>query len=443
MSAINPAFAVAGAAKPLFQLGLGIAQGARARSISRRNPRPTYNIPGAATNALYDQRNLAYGQTPGMNTAMQQLAQSQAGSISGIQNSGGGGAERLAALTMLDQNAGNQALDLAAMQEQFKERQMQNYIGAQNAYAGYQEKKRDWDVMQPYIDAQAKAAAMNDAANTNIHGALGEAGGIISSVLKKGTGTPAPGVVTNPYGRGPVTPVAAAPDPTKEYQSLLNIEDPTKPREDTGEFPNYISKTPILTPGADDGIQTQRPTTDPYSGLSTVEAGKSPAAILPSKDAFDPQMMPRYEQRTMDQIYPNYKDEINSRSQRPLFETNSEKPKFNPNEGMESYDLNSLSGSEVYSPDGKGPKPLGYDPKTKKTNPVAGPPNYNPMPDEPKGPFPIGREPVKQAVKDIVSEVDAIDPEIAAKIDALLKGVKNKRRMSYDLGGVSNNVKKK
>ena len=41
---------------------------------------------------------------------------------------------------------------------------------------------------------------------------------------------------------------------------------------------------------------------------------------------------------------------------------------------------------------------------------------------------------MKQAVKDIVSEVDAIDPEIAAKIDALLKGVKNKRRMSYDLG---------
>ena len=109
-------------------------------------------------------------------------------------------------------------------------------------------------------------------------------------------------------------------------------------------------------------------------------------------------------------------------------------PKFNPNEGMESYDLNSLSGSEVYSPDGKGPKPIGYDPKTKKTNPVAGPQNYNPMPEEPKGPFPIGREPMKQAVKDIVSEVDAIDPEIAAKIDALLKGVKNKRRMSYDLG---------
>lgn len=397
MSAINPAFAVAGAAKPLFQLGLGIAQGARARSISRRNPRPTYNIPGAATNALYDQRNLAYGQTPGMNTAMQQLAQGQAGSISGIQNSGGGGAERLAALTMLDQNAGNQALDLASMQEQFKERQMQNYIGAQNSYAGYQEKKRDWDVMQPYIDAQAKAAAMNDAANTNIHGALGEAGGIVSSVLKK-----SPAAIVNPDGsKGPVAPVAAAPDPTKEYQSLLNIGDPTMPR------------------------------TDPYSGLSTVEAGKSPAAILPQ----DSPLTSTEEGVT--------KVPFSGDGEKPFMGSTKSNdrefnpiaaPKFNPNEGMESYDLNSLSGSEVYSPDGKGPYPDGYDPKTKKTNPVAGPQNYNPMPEEPKGPFPIGREPVKQAVKDIVSEVDAIDPEIAAKIDALLKGAKNKRRMSYDLG---------
>lgn len=266
MSAINPAFAIAGAAKPLFQLGLGIAQGARARSISRRNPRPTYNIPGAATNALYDQRNLAYGQTPGMNTAMQQLAQNQAGSISGIQNSGGGGAERLAALTMLDQGAGNQALDLAAMQEQFKERQMQNYIGAQNAYAGYQEKKRDWDVMQPYLDAQAKAAAMNDAANVNIHGALGEAGGIVSSVIK---GMPK---------SGPVDAMTPRTLPAQEFDALGVGQRTSVPGADDGLGDDLLQKS----------INTAMlPRTDPYSGLSTVEAGKSPAAILPQFDALN------------------------------------------------------------------------------------------------------------------------------------------------------------
>jgi len=199
---------------------------------------------------------------------MQRLAQSQAGSISGIQNSGGGGAERLAALTMLDQNAGNQALDLASMQEQFKERQMQNYIGAQNSYAGYQEKKRDWDVMQPYIDAQAKAAAMNDAANTNIHGALGEAGGIVSSVIKNGAnGMPK---------SGPVDAMTPRTLPAQEFDALGAGQRTSVPGADDGLEDDLLQKS----------INTAMlPRTDPYSGLSTVEAGKSPAAILPQFDA--------------------------------------------------------------------------------------------------------------------------------------------------------------
>ena len=277
---------------------------------------------------------------------------------------------------------------------------MQNYIGAQNSYAGYQEKKRDWDVMQPYIDAQAKAAAMNDAANTNIHGALGEAGGIVSSVIKNGAnGMPK---------SGPVDAMTPRTLPAQEFDALGAGQRTSVPGADDGLGDDLLQKS----------INTAMlPRTDPYSGLSTVEAGESPAAILPQDSALTKSKTPILTPGADDGAQMAYTA-----------------PKFNPNEGMESYDLNSLSGSEVYSPDGKGPKPIGYDPKTKKTNPVAGPQNYNPMPEEPKGPFPIGREPMKQAVKDIVSEVDAIDPEIAAKIDALLKGVKNKRRMSYDLG---------
>lgn len=182
-SAINPAMAIAGAAQPLFQGILGITQGARARKMSQAYPRPNYMIPGAATNALYDQRNMAYGQAPGIGIAQQQLAQSQAGSAANIMNSGGGNNETLAALTMLDQNAGDQGLDLAAMQENWKAQQMGNYINQQNAYAQWQEKKRDWEVMQPYIQAQEKAAAMNDAANTNLHDALGVGGGLVAQSL--------------------------------------------------------------------------------------------------------------------------------------------------------------------------------------------------------------------------------------------------------------------
>lgn len=185
-SALNPAMAIAGAAQPLFQGILGLTQGARARQIARRYPRPTYQIPGAATNALNDQRNLAMGQAPGLNTARQQLMQIQAGSANAIMGSGGGNNETLAALAMLDQNAGNQALDLGAMQEQFKAQQMGNLINEENAYAQWQEKKQDWDVTQPYIQAMEKSAAMNDAANTNVHDALGVAGGLVAQTLKSG-----------------------------------------------------------------------------------------------------------------------------------------------------------------------------------------------------------------------------------------------------------------
>lgn len=184
-SAINPAMAIAGAAQPLFQGVLGLTQGARARKISQRYPRPSYQIPGAATNALNDQRNLAMGQTPGLSSARQQMMQSQAGSANAIMQSGGGNNETLAALAMLDQNAGNQALNLGAMDEQFRAQQMGNLINQQNAYAQWQEKKQEWDSFRPYIEAQEKAAAMNDAANTNIHDALGVGGGLVAQTLVK------------------------------------------------------------------------------------------------------------------------------------------------------------------------------------------------------------------------------------------------------------------
>jgi hypothetical protein len=134
----------------------------------------------------------------------------------------------------------------------------------------------------------------------------------------------------------------------------------------------------------------------------------------------------------MDQIYPNYKDEINSRSQRPLFETNSEKPKFNPNEGMESYDFNAVD-KEMNPPEPKGPYPIGYDQKTKKTNPVAGPPNYNPMPEEPKGPFPISDKSIQQ--DKLNAKYDMLDRgiNIAKTVGSLMPNVsKRARRLSTE-----------
>ena len=185
-SAVNPVVAGIGAIPEAFKLGLGVTQALRARKIEKSQQRPIFGIPGAAQNALAGQYNLAMGQAPGLNTAQQQLAQARAGSVSAVQNSGGGGAERLAALTMLDQNAGNQARELGAMQEQWQAQQQANLINAQNQYADWQQRAWEYNKYKPYEQAMAKAAELRNAANTNFYGAAKSAGGLISSALSGG-----------------------------------------------------------------------------------------------------------------------------------------------------------------------------------------------------------------------------------------------------------------
>lgn len=188
-SAVNPAMMGLGMIPEAFKLGLGVTQALRARKIEKTQQRPIFNIPGAAQNAMAGQYNLASGQAPGLNTAMQQLAQAQAGSINAVQNSGGGGAERLAALTMLDQNAGNQAQQLGATQQQWQATQQQNLINQQNQYADWQQRAWEYNKYKPYEQAMAKAAELRNAANTNIYGAAKSTGGLISSALSGGNDT--------------------------------------------------------------------------------------------------------------------------------------------------------------------------------------------------------------------------------------------------------------
>lgn len=188
-SAVNPVVAGIGAIPEVFKLGLGVSQALRARKIEKSQQRPLFTIPNAAQNAMAGQETLASGQAPGLSTAMNQLSQAQAGSTAAVQNSGGGGGERLAALTMLNQNAGNQALGLGAQQQQWQAQQQQNLINLQNQYADWQQRAWEYNKYKPYEQAMAKAAELRNAANTNIYGAAKSGGGLISSALSGGSGT--------------------------------------------------------------------------------------------------------------------------------------------------------------------------------------------------------------------------------------------------------------
>lgn len=274
VSQMNPVTAIASAVPALFQTGLGIAQEIKADKLAKSTVRPIMRVPGSQLEALNNARNMAAGQAPGLNAAMQQMAQAQAGSIAGIQNSGGGGAERLAALTMLDQNAGTQAQNLGAMQENYRVNQMGNLQSQLMQMADTQNNLFAYNEDEPYKNIMAASQALHNAAPQNVQGGLTGLGGSLASMVGPINGKVNPGVVppvtTNADGSlGPVSPVSAPTDMTKDYQSLLGIGDPTMPRVgETVSYPYSPSKTPILTPGADESIQVggQGITTVPFSG---------------------------------------------------------------------------------------------------------------------------------------------------------------------------------
>jgi len=340
-SAMNPYAAIAGAIPQVFQGALGVGQMIKGAKLAKSTQRPWMDVPAAQTEALFNARNMANGQAPGLNTAMQQMAQAQAGSIAGIQNSGGGGAERLAALTMLDQNAGTQAQNLGAMQENWKANQMGNLQNQLMQLADTQQKQFMYNKDEPYRNIMAASKASTDSGIQNLHGSLTGLGGTFAASLTKRPAGDIGSLVNSPAadGKNPTAPIF---DPMKGANDNSSIDQAL-----VDERFAAIDKSTVPSKKAGSPLDPTAPSFDPMAGADDNSA---------------------IEQAIFDEKYKNGA------------------PRFNPNQGMASYDFNSLSGSEMYSPDGNGPKPIGYDANTKETNPVAGPPNYNPMPGEPRGP---------------------------------------------------------
>lgn len=375
-SAMNPYAAIAGAIPQVFQGALGVGQMIKGAKLAKSTQRPWMDVPAAQTEALFNARNMANGQAPGLNTAMQQMAQAQAGSIAGIQNSGGGGAERLAALTMLDQNAGTQAQNLGAMQENYKVNQASNLQNQLMQLADTQQKQFMYNKDEPYRNIMEASKASTDSGIQNLHGSLTGLGGTFAASLTKRPAGDIGSLVDSPAadGSGTVTPSTDPFDPTKV----------------AGQGEGPMNGLPVDSPiakGPAPKINTSGPG-EPIPFMGTTETGENemPALQRDLKTGnFDPKV---YDPKTGKVLPKNSPNSIAAAD--PNARIFGAKPRFNPNQGMESYDFNSLSGSEMSSPDGNGPKPIGYDANTKETNPVAGPQNYNPMPGEPRDPFPIG-----------------------------------------------------
>jgi hypothetical protein len=262
VSQMNPVTGIASAVPALFQTGLGIAQEIKADKLANSTTRPIMRTPGSQLEALANARNMATGQAPGISAAMQQLAQSQAGSIAGIQNSGGGNAETLAALTMLDQNAGNQARNIGAMQENWRAGQMGNLQNQLMQMADTENNLFRYNEDEPYKNIMAASQALHNAAPQNVQGGLNGLGGSLASMvgpMKGNTGAIPPGTGTDSRYQSPSRIQAETPIDAANANSLANMgpqgEGPQNGMEARQNYPYSPSPTPILTPGADENIQ--------------------------------------------------------------------------------------------------------------------------------------------------------------------------------------------
>lgn len=187
-SALNPATAALAAAPAVYQGVEGIIQRIQGARMAKSAIRPEYQAPSAQVQALAGAQNLAYGQAPGSQVAKDLRLQGMGSSIAGIRSSGGSTAERMAALSSLNNNANLSAMELAANDQQFKLSAAQNLQNQQMQFAQTQDKIWQMNKQQPFLDTAAKAAELQSSGTQNIHGAITGIGGAVASGLTKKEG---------------------------------------------------------------------------------------------------------------------------------------------------------------------------------------------------------------------------------------------------------------
>lgn len=279
-SAIAPPLAAIGAGSELFKLGLSVAQAIRARNMAKSDAarRPTFTIPGAATNALNDQRNLAMGAAPGLSYEAQIQAQNNAATNAAIMNSGGGSAERLGALAAANQGMNQNALQMGAQQDQWKAQQAQNLIGAQDNYANWQQQAWEYNRNKPYEQINAAAKDLGNASNMNAYDALKSGGGLLSSAIKKGMAASAGtssaaqgGLMGNALGK------LSMPPASNDVAAPMDNTQLTTDNEVTGRLTPAGFDPPALDPNA---TQLRKPSM--AAGINSMDAGVGATNALPS-----------------------------------------------------------------------------------------------------------------------------------------------------------------
>jgi hypothetical protein len=169
----------------LFKLYQGFKQKREAKKLAQQ--RPEFEIPAAATEALEMQRSQALSQRlPGQALAQENLGRSTQRGMEAIREGGGSSAEIIAGATNL---AGQEQAGLnqqAVQAAQFQQQAQQNLVGGLQQYAGYQQQKQQYDVLDPFAQQMRAKAALEEGSMQNIYGGMkGTAAAGIESMPEK------------------------------------------------------------------------------------------------------------------------------------------------------------------------------------------------------------------------------------------------------------------
>jgi hypothetical protein len=179
MDPLTTAFVLAPTA---IKLGTGIAQTIKGNKMGKDNPRPEFEIPTAAIEALNSARVGAstFGMA-GQDLMESKLDQNLANTTSDILGSATSSTDALAALVKAGGNrmASQTDLDIAGAQDY--EQRKRELRGELKGMAEWQNLEFQTNEMQPFLDKAAASSALKGAGMQNVVNSLSEAGGTLAN----------------------------------------------------------------------------------------------------------------------------------------------------------------------------------------------------------------------------------------------------------------------
>lgn len=270
--AIPAALTVASAIPNIMKIIGGNKELEEARQLAKIK-QPTYNIPDAATTALTLTRfNALKTQLPNQGLIENKIGSATAGGIRMATETANSPVEALSAGAAMVGNQQNALADLGIAGANMYEQNQNTLRGEYNNYAGWQEKKQNWDVLQPYIVAKQKEAALNKAGAENVQHGIEGIGGSVTAGISLYNQNSENEKNRDAYKNGSMgyapplpTPPQVYPSPAAQPYVAPNLTQPPNP---------YTSATQTPRQQADIYSMVQRLKMLPqYAGMSDDELG--------------------------------------------------------------------------------------------------------------------------------------------------------------------------